>query len=80
MGQNAKLPPGFPDRSPDLDVLPGFKNPPPGYGEVTFWWWTGDTLKHRAAGRTGQGASQQRDQRGAGELFALRYSGLAYPD
>lgn len=39
-----KLPPGYPDRSPELDVLPGFRNPPPGYGEVPFWWWTGDTL------------------------------------
>jgi hypothetical protein len=36
--------PGFPDRSPGLDVLPGFKNPPPGYGEVPFWWWSGDPL------------------------------------
>jgi hypothetical protein len=44
MGQNAKLPPGFPDRSPDLDVLPGFKTPPKGYGEVSFYWWQGDTL------------------------------------
>ena len=35
---------GIPDRSPDLDVLPGFKKPPPGYGEVPFWWWTGDKL------------------------------------
>ena len=42
-GQNI-LPPGFPDRSPDLDVLPGFKSPPPGYGEVPFWWWTGEDL------------------------------------
>ena len=44
MGQNSKLPPGFPDRSPDLDVLPGFKTPPKGYGEVSFYWWLGDTL------------------------------------
>jgi hypothetical protein len=44
IGQNAKLPPGFPDRSPDLDVLPGFKTPPKGYGEVSFYWWVGDTL------------------------------------
>ncbi|MBT3290373.1 MAG: hypothetical protein HN380_23725, partial [Victivallales bacterium] len=36
--------PGFPSRSPNLDVLPGFRNPPPGYGEVPFWWWTGDRL------------------------------------
>lgn len=46
-GQNTpKLPPGFPDRSPNLDVLPGFKTPPKGYGEVSFYWWLGDTLTH----------------------------------
>jgi hypothetical protein len=39
-----KLTPGYPDRFGGLDVLPGFKEPPPGYGEVPFWWWTGDTL------------------------------------
>ena len=36
--------PGYPDRSSDLDAHPGFKNPPPGYGEVPFWWWSGDDL------------------------------------
>lgn len=36
--------PGYPDRSPSLDVLPGFINPPKGYGEVPFYWWQGDTL------------------------------------
>ncbi len=36
--------PGYPSRAPDLDALPGFRNPPPGYGEVPFWWWTGDPL------------------------------------
>ena len=47
LGQNAsKLPPGFPDRSPNMDVLPGFKHPPKGYGEVSFYWWLGDTLTH----------------------------------
>lgn len=35
---------GWPDRSPDLNALPGFKSPPPGYGEVPFWWWTGEDL------------------------------------
>jgi hypothetical protein len=35
---------GLPSRDPKLDVLPGFKSPPPGYGEVPFWWWTGDAL------------------------------------
>lgn len=36
--------PGYPDRSANLDVFPGFKNPPAGYGEVSFYWWLGDTL------------------------------------
>lgn len=36
--------PGFPSRDPNLDVKPGFENPPPGYGQVPFWWWSGDTL------------------------------------
>lgn len=35
---------GFADRSPSLDVLPGFQNPPPGYGIVPFYWWLGDPL------------------------------------
>ena len=38
------LPAGYPDRSPSLDVLPGFIIPPKGYGEVPFYWWQGDTL------------------------------------
>lgn len=36
--------PGYPSRDPDLDAWPGFVNPPPGYGQVPFWWWTGDLL------------------------------------
>ncbi len=35
---------GYPSRAADLDVLPGFRNPPPGYGQAPFWWWTGDPL------------------------------------
>jgi hypothetical protein len=35
---------GYPSRDAGLDVLPGFRNPPPGYGEVPFWWWTGERL------------------------------------
>lgn len=35
---------GLPSRAPDLDVLPGFTTPPPGYGEIPYWWWTGDSL------------------------------------
>ncbi|MBR6460221.1 MAG: hypothetical protein IKS95_00115, partial [Verrucomicrobia bacterium] len=27
---------GFPDRSPDMDALSGFQNPPSGYGNVPF--------------------------------------------
>ena len=37
--------PGFPSRKADLDALPGFRTPPPGYGEVPFWWWSGDPLE-----------------------------------
>jgi hypothetical protein len=40
------LPKGYPDRNPSFDVLPGFINPPKGYGEVPFYWWQGDTLTH----------------------------------
>ena len=36
--------PGYPSRDANLDALPGFRTPPPGYGEVPFWWWTGDPL------------------------------------
>ena len=35
---------GYPSRDANLDALPGFRRPPPGYGEVPFWWWTGDPL------------------------------------
>jgi len=35
---------GWPSRAADLDALPGFVNPPPGYGEVAFYWWLGDPL------------------------------------
>ncbi len=35
---------GYPSRAPGLDARPGFKNPPPGYGEVGFYWWLGDPL------------------------------------
>ena len=35
---------GFPSRDANLDVLPGFRHPPAGYGEVAFYWWLGDPL------------------------------------
>ena len=25
----------------NLDALPGFKKPPPGYGPIAGWWWSG---------------------------------------
>ena len=35
---------GYPSHAADLDVLAGFRMPPPGYGEVAFYWWLGDPL------------------------------------
>ncbi|MDR1092192.1 MAG: hypothetical protein LBL79_14055 [Prevotella sp.] len=35
---------GYPDKQAGLDVLPGFVNPPKGYGNIPFYWWNGDTL------------------------------------
>ena len=34
----------YPSRAADLDILPHFVTPPAGYGEVPFWWWSGDPL------------------------------------
>ena len=41
---------GFPSRAPDLDAYPGFVNPPPGYGQVPYWWWQGDKLTRERIG------------------------------
>lgn len=45
---NTRPPPagavGFAAASADLDALPGFQNPPPGFGVVPFFWWLGDPL------------------------------------
>jgi hypothetical protein len=35
---------GQADRSPNVDALPGFRAPPPGFGIVPFFWWLGDPL------------------------------------
>lgn len=35
---------GYPERGADFDVLPGFQQPPKGYGNVPFYWWSGDRL------------------------------------
>lgn len=36
--------PGYPSCDLNIDLCDGFRNPPPGYGEVPFWWWSGDPL------------------------------------
>jgi len=41
---------GFANRAPDLDVLPGFQKPPPGFGTVPFFWWLGDPLTQERLG------------------------------
>ncbi|MBI5835527.1 MAG: hypothetical protein HZB16_24755 [Armatimonadetes bacterium] len=42
-------------RTPDLDALPGFQAPPPGFGMVPFYWWLGDPLtKDRLAWELGK--------------------------
>jgi hypothetical protein len=80
------LPPhtiGFPDRSADADAKPGFVSPPPGHGEVAFYWWLGDPLQReriawqiqQLAGRSVAGLQvnyAHSDQGG-------RFWGLSYP-
>lgn len=41
---------GFANRSANLDVLPGFQKPPPGFGTVPFFWWLGDPLTKERLG------------------------------
>ena len=42
-------------RADDLDVLPGFRSPPKGFGLVPFYWWLGDPLtKERIAWQLAQ--------------------------
>jgi len=36
---------GYPSRTGAIDIRAGFQNPPKGYGNVPFYWWTGDSLK-----------------------------------
>ena len=35
---------GYPSREGNIDIRKGFVNPPPGYGNVPFYWWSGDSL------------------------------------
>ncbi len=41
---------GQASRAPDLDALPGFQKPPPGFGNVPFFWWLGDPLTQERLG------------------------------
>jgi hypothetical protein len=41
---------GQANRAPDLDALPGFQKPPPGFGTVPFYWWLGDPLTQERLG------------------------------
>ena len=36
---------GYPSRDGAIDIRAGFANPPKGYGNVPFYWWSGDTLR-----------------------------------
>lgn len=41
---------GFPDKESSANLKTNFRNPPKGYGNVPFYWWTGDSLvKERLA-------------------------------
>lgn len=74
---------GFPERDATFDVLPGFQNPPPGYGEVAFYWWLGDPLTRerlswqleqldRAKGVMGLQINYAHSDRG-GQSYGLTY-------
>lgn len=74
---------GYPSRTADLDALPGFRDPPPGYGEVAFYWWVGEKLdrerlkwqleKLKGRGVSGLQINYAHDDRGG------RSWGLSYP-
>ncbi len=36
---------GYPSRTGEIDIRKGFANPPKGYGNVPFYWWSGDSLR-----------------------------------
>jgi hypothetical protein len=36
---------GYPSRDGSIDLRSNFANPPKGYGDVPFYWWSGDSLK-----------------------------------
>lgn len=74
---------GFADRSPSLDVRPGFQKPPPGFGVVPFYWWLGDPLTKE---RLGWQLDQLKDHGVSGYQINYAHSdkggrtyGLTYP-
>jgi hypothetical protein len=74
---------GFANRSPDLDVLPGFQNPPPGFGVVPFYWWLGDPLTKERLGweleqMAGMGVSGYQINYAHSDMGGRSY-GLTYP-
>ncbi len=42
--QNASAQKGYPERESINGIYEKFQTPPPGYGEVPFYWWQADTL------------------------------------
>lgn len=77
------LPIGYPRRDADFDVLPGFQNPPAGYGEVAFYWWMGEPLtRERLAWQldqlAGWGISGLQVNYAHSDLGGLTW-GLSYP-
>ena len=72
-------------RAPDLDVLPGFQKPPPGFGEVAFYWWLGDPLTKERLGWQIEQLDQVKGVMGLQINYAHAYRngglsvGLSYP-
>jgi hypothetical protein len=74
---------GFANRSPELDALPGFRKPPPGFGTVPFFWWLGDPLTKERLGwilnqMSGMGVSGYQINYAHSDRGGRSY-GLTYP-
>lgn len=44
VAQQSQAGKGFPSRTGEIDIRTHFAQPPKGYGNVPFYWWTGDSL------------------------------------
>lgn len=74
---------GTANRAMDLDVLPGFQKPPPGFGVVPFFWWLGDPLTKERLGwileqMSGMGVSGYQINYAHSDKGGRSY-GLTYP-